>query len=68
MAVKTSKNHFIQGAIKHPSALHEMLGVPKGKKIPRSTLEAAAKKPGLLGKRARFALTLEGLNKSKKKK
>ena len=64
--IKTNKN-FIQKAIKHPGALHEMLGVPKGQKIPVNKLKAAAKKPGLLGKRARFALTLEGLNKGKKK-
>lgn len=27
---------WIQGAIKHPGALHKELGVPKGKKIPCS--------------------------------
>lgn len=47
--------HWIQGAIKHPGALHKELGVPAGKKIPQSKLAAAAKKGGKEGKRARFA-------------
>lgn len=59
---------FIQGAIKHPGALHEELGVPQGKKIPEGRLEAAAKKPGIEGKRARFAETLKGLPHPGKKK
>lgn len=54
--------NFIQGAIKHPGALHKELGVPQGKKIPPSMLAAAAKKGGKLGERARFAQTLKGLN------
>lgn len=36
-------------------ALHRELGVPQSKKIPAAKLAAAAKKPGLLGKRARLA-------------
>jgi hypothetical protein len=54
---------WIQGAIKHPGALHKELGVPKGKKIPEKKLEAAAKKPGKEGKRARLAETLKKLRK-----
>lgn len=50
---------FIQSAIKHPGALHEQLGVPKGEKIPAGKLAAAAKKKGKLGQRARFAETLK---------
>lgn len=50
--------NFIKGAIKHPGALHEQLGVPKGKKIPAGRLAAAAKKGGTLGRRARLAQTL----------
>ena len=61
------KKNFIQSAIKKPGALHEELGIPKGKKIPKKTLDAAAKKPGKLGERARFAKTLEGLSKKKAK-
>ena len=57
MAVK----NWIKGAIKKPGALHEELGVPKGKKIPAKKLAAAAKKPGKLGQRARLAETLKGL-------
>ena len=53
--------NWIQGAIKHPGALHEMLGVPQGKKIPAKKLNAAANKGGLLGKRARLAKTLKGM-------
>lgn len=54
--------HFIQGAIKHPGALHKELHVPEGKKIPEGKLEKAAHAGGKLGKRARFAETLEGLH------
>lgn len=53
--------NFIQGAIKKPGALHEQLGIPQGQKIPTGTLNAAAKKPGKLGQRARFAKTLKTL-------
>lgn len=54
---------WIAAAIKHPGALHEELGVPKGKKIPEKKLKAAAKKPGVEGKRARLAETLKGFKK-----
>lgn len=50
---------FIAKAIKKPGALHKELGVPKDKKIPEKKLDAAAKKGGKLGERARFAKTLE---------
>lgn len=56
---------FIQKAIKHPGALHRELGVPQGKKIPASKVRAAAKKPGKLGQRARFALALGKMRKGK---
>lgn len=49
---------WIKGAIKHPGALHKQLGVPQGKKIPKSKLRAAAAKGGKLGQRARLAETL----------
>jgi hypothetical protein len=49
---------WIQGAIKHPGALHRQLGVPEGQKIPASKLETAAQKGGTLGRRARLAQTL----------
>ncbi len=55
--------NFIKSAIKNPGALHRSLHVPAGEKIPVSKIKAAAKKPGKLGQRARFALTLRGMNK-----
>ena len=55
--------NWIQGAIKHPGALHEQLGVPAGKKIPAKKLAKAAKAPGKLGQRARLAETLKGMRK-----
>jgi hypothetical protein len=50
---------WIQKAIKKPGALRSELGVKEGKKIPAKKLEAAAKKPGKLGQRARLAQTLK---------
>jgi hypothetical protein len=55
--------NFIQKAIKKPGQLHKDLGVPQGKKIPAGKLAAAAKKPGKVGQRARFAQTLKGFKK-----
>lgn len=54
---------FIAGAIKKPGALHKQLGVPKDKKIPKAKIAKAAKAPGKLGQRARFAETLAKLRK-----
>lgn len=53
---------WIQKAIKHPGALHKSLAVPADKKIPTKKLEAAAKKPGKTGQRARLAKTLRGFD------
>ena len=50
----------ISKAIKKPGALHAQLGVPQGEKIPAKKLAKAAKAPGKLGQRARFAETLKG--------
>jgi len=52
---------WIQEAIKKPGSLRKSLGVKKGKKIPAGKLEAAAKKPGKIGQRARLAKTLRGM-------
>jgi hypothetical protein len=52
------KKSWIQGAIKHPGALHEEMGIPKNKKIPKGKLTKAAKKGGAMGRRARLAMTL----------
>lgn len=54
---------WIAGAIKHKGALHKQLGIPSSQKIPHSTLQAAAAKPGLLGQRARLAITLSKMGK-----
>ena len=54
---------WIQNAIKKPGALRAELGVKKGEKIPAKKLAAAAKKPGIEGKRARLAETLKGMRK-----
>ncbi len=52
--------NWIQKAIKKPGSLRKTLGVPPGKTIPRAALEAAAKRPGVTGRRARLAITLKG--------
>ena len=58
-----AKGGWIKDAIKKPGALREQLGAKKGEPIPAKKLAAAAKKPGKLGQRARFAQTLKGLKK-----
>lgn len=60
---KGGNANFIQKAIKKPGALREQLGAKKGQKIPAKKLAAAAKKPGKLGQRARFAQLLGKLRK-----
>jgi prephenate dehydratase len=57
-----AKKMFIQGAIKHPGALHKSLKVPKEKKIPMAKLEKAAHSQNpTLRKRAVLAETLRKL-------
>ena len=58
MAAKKGGN-WIKGAVKKPGQLHRDLGVPQGQKIPASKLEAAAKKGGKVGQRARLAKTFK---------
>ena len=53
----------IKKAIKKPGALREQLGAKKGEKIPAKKLAKAAKAPGKLGQRARFAQLLSRLRK-----
>ena len=53
-----NKKKFIQKAIKKPGALRKSLKTPKGKNVSISKAEAAAKKPGKLGLRARFFLNV----------
>jgi len=54
------RRHWIQRALrKHKKgALHRQLGIPLDQIIPISLLRDAAKEPGLLGQRARFALNI----------
>ena len=59
-----AKKRWIQKAIKRPGALRKSLKIKKGQKIPLKKLQAAAKKSGKLGKRARLALTLRRLRRS----
>jgi hypothetical protein len=55
--------NWIKDAIKKPGALRKELGAKKGEPIPAKKLAAAAKKPGIEGKRARLAETLRGFKK-----
>ena len=55
----------IAKAIKKPGALRAALGATKGKPIPAKKLAKAAKAPGKLGQRARFAEMLKGFKKGK---
>lgn len=59
-----AKKKWIQGAIKHPGALHKQLGVPEGEKIPASKMAAAREgKYGAKAKqRANFAKTLKSFD------
>jgi hypothetical protein len=57
-----AKKNWIAGAIQNPGALHRQLGVPQGKPIPAAKLDAAAKKGGKLGQRARLAKTLKKMH------
>jgi hypothetical protein len=62
---KGGKANFIQKAIKKPGALRSALGAKKGEPIPAKKLDKAAKAPGKLGQRARFAEMLKGFKKGK---
>ena len=61
--IKAKDGNWIQKAIKKPGSLRASLGVKKGEKIPAKKLNAAAKKGGKLGQRARLAKTLKGFKK-----
>lgn len=55
--------HWIQGAIKHPGALHKELGIPEGQKIPAKKLAKAAHSDNpKLAKRAQLAETLKKMH------
>ena len=50
--------NWIKGAIKKPGALHKVLGVPKGKKIPASKLKVKSTDSTLMKRRKALAKTL----------
>jgi hypothetical protein len=54
---------WISKAIKKPGSLRRALGVKEGEKIPASKLNAAAKKGGKIGQRARLAKTLKKMHR-----
>lgn len=55
--------NWIKGAISKPGALRAELHVKKGKNIPAEKLNAAAKKGGKIGQRARLAKTLRSFHR-----
>lgn len=58
MSRAVKEERWMQGAVKHPGALHKQLGVPAGKKIPHKMLEKATHSSNpLLKKRAVLAET-----------
>jgi hypothetical protein len=57
--------HWMSKLHLHHGALHRALGVPEGKPIPASKEEAAAKRPGRVGREARLALVFRRVHKGK---
>lgn len=57
------KKGWIAKAIKKPGQLHRDLNVPEGQPIPKAKLDAAAKRGGKVGARARLAKTLKKMRK-----
>lgn len=66
MAKKKNKKNWIKDAIKKPGSLRAQLGAKPGEPIPTGKLNKAAKKGGLLGKRAALAKTLKSFKSRKK--
>lgn len=58
---------WIQRAHLKGGALHRMLGIPLGQKIPKAMIESAARQGGLLGRRAHAALNLRKIAERRKK-
>lgn len=63
MVDKTKDGLWISKMHMKKGALHKELGIKEDKKIPKKALDKAAKKPGIEGKRARLAKTLESIHK-----
>lgn len=59
-----AKTNWIAEAVRHKGALHEKLGVPENKKIPKSKIKRAEhSKSPTLRKEANLAETLSHLKK-----
>ena len=65
---RRSRKRWIQSAIQKPGALHRQLGIPMGEIIPLPLLHHAARAPGVLGQRARMALTLRKMATNRKRR
>ena len=57
--------NWIADATKNKGGLHRALGIPQGKKIPQTEIDAAAQQKGKIGMQARLAKVLAGLKKRK---
>jgi len=57
-AVKEATHNWIAGAVRHKGALHQMLNVPAGHKIPAGKLAVHKGDSALLRKRKNLAHTL----------
>jgi hypothetical protein len=68
MAQRKRSKLWIQNAIKKKGALSKSLRIAEKKNIPMKRLKKAAKASGILGKRARLAITLKKLARRKKKR
>jgi hypothetical protein len=62
MAKAKPGNWIAKATAKHHGQLHRDLGVAQGKKIPAGKLNAAAKRSGKVGQRARLAKTLRKMH------
>ena len=66
MERREEEGHWMQGAVKHPGALHAELHVPKDKKIPvKKLIKAEHSKSPLLRKRATLAITFKKYRKGR---
>ena len=63
--IKAQDGKWIQKAIKKPGSLRASMDIKKGKKIPAKKLNAAAKKGGKLGQRARLAETFAKMRRKR---
>jgi hypothetical protein len=57
--------NWIAGAVKRPGQLHRDLGIAPGKSIPIAKIKAAAKRKDKVGARARFALSMHRMRRTR---